>query len=167
MKLNDAVHSGNRLFRKVGAWSQKSVIFILYRARYLRDHTTGMLTVILSSVRGFYSRQRQRFILNFKTVWPCIVIDSLRIKPTDALSSNFFGITTLHVSDSLSAHHQEFLAVHRHWYTLCSLVALVHFMQFGDRLLTGAGCSILCLLASVGFIHKKFILKCYAVSIGT
>jgi hypothetical protein len=48
--------------------------------------------------------------------------DSLRIKPTDALSSNFIGITTLHVSGSLSAHHQEFLAVHRHWYNLCSLV---------------------------------------------
>ena len=27
--------------------------------------------------------------LNFRVVWPCIVIDSLRIKPTDALSSNF------------------------------------------------------------------------------
>jgi len=31
-------------------------------------------------------------------------------KPTDALNSNFIGITTLHVSGSLSAHHQEFLA---------------------------------------------------------
>ena len=30
------------------------------------------------------------------------------IKPTDALNSNFIGITTLHVSGSLSAHHQEF-----------------------------------------------------------
>jgi hypothetical protein len=58
----------------------------------------------------------------FKTVWPCIVIDSLWIKPTDALSSSFIGITTLHVSGSLSAHHQEFLAIHRHWYNLCSLV---------------------------------------------
>ena len=28
--------------------------------------------------------------------------------------------TTLHVSGSLSAHHQEFLAVHRLWYILCS-----------------------------------------------
>ena len=40
------------------------------------------------------------------------------IKPTDALNSNFIGITTLHVSGSLSAHHQEFLAVHRLWYIL-------------------------------------------------
>jgi len=38
------------------------------------------------------------------------VTDSLSIKPTDALNSNFIGITTLHVSGSLSAHRQEFLA---------------------------------------------------------
>jgi len=30
-------------------------------------------------------------------------------KPTDALNSNFIGITTLYISGSLSAHHQEFL----------------------------------------------------------
>jgi len=36
------------------------------------------------------------------------------------LNSNFIGITTLHVSGSLSAHQQKFLAVHRHWYILCS-----------------------------------------------
>jgi len=40
---------------------------------------------------------------------------SLWIKPTDAPNSNFIGITILHVSGSLSAHHQEFLAVHRLW----------------------------------------------------
>ena len=34
--------------------------------------------------------------------------NSLWIKPTDALNSNFIGITTLHVLGSLSAHHQEF-----------------------------------------------------------
>ena len=51
-------------------------------------------------------------------------------KPTDALNSNFIGITTLHVSGSLSAHHQEFLAVHRLWYILCSC---------DDRLLPGVG----------------------------
>ena len=33
-------------------------------------------------------------------------------KTTDALNSNFIGIMSLHVSGSLSAHHQEFLAVH-------------------------------------------------------
>ena len=56
-------------------------------------------------------------------------LDSLWIKPTDALNSNFIGITTLHVSGSLSAHRQEFLAVHRLWYILCSC----------DRLVPGVG----------------------------
>jgi hypothetical protein len=73
-----------------------------------------------------------RLSTNFRIVWPCIVIDSLWIKPTDALSSNFIiGISNLHVSGSLSAHHQEFLS---------HTTALVHFMQFGDRVLPGAGC---------------------------
>ena len=56
----------------------------------------------------------------FTIVWPCIVTDSLWIKPTDALNSSCIGITILHVSGSLSAHHQEFLTVHRLWYILCS-----------------------------------------------
>jgi len=55
---------------------------------------------------------------NFKIVWPCIMKNSQWMKPTDALNSSFIGITTLHVSGSPSAHHQEFLAVHRHWYIL-------------------------------------------------
>ena len=54
---------------------------------------------------------------------------TLWIKSTDALNSSFIGITTLHVSGSLSAHQQEFLAVHRLWYILCSC----------DRLLPGVG----------------------------
>jgi hypothetical protein len=40
------------------------------------------------------------------------------MKQTDVLNSNFIGIMTLHVLGSLSAHHQEFLAVHRNWYIL-------------------------------------------------
>jgi len=52
------------------------------------------------------------------------------MKPTNALNSNFIGITTLNVSGSLSAHHQEFLAVRRLWCNLCSC---------DDRLLPGAG----------------------------
>jgi hypothetical protein len=56
----------------------------------------------------------------FRIAWPCIVTDSLWIKPTDALTSEFFGITTVHVSGRLSAHRQEFLAVHRLSYILCS-----------------------------------------------
>jgi len=67
--------------------------------------------------------------MNFSIVWPCVLTDSLWIKPTDALDSNFIGITTLHVSVSLFAHHQEFLAVHRLWYILCIC----------DRMLPGVG----------------------------
>ena len=70
-----------------------------------------------------------KLYLTIMIVWPCIVTDSLWIKSTDALNSNFIGITTLHFSGSLSAHHQEFLAVHRLWYILCSC----------DRLLPGVG----------------------------
>ena len=66
-----------------------------------------------------------------KTVWL-----SLWIKPTDALNSNFIGITTLRVLGSLSAHHQEFLTVHQHWYILCSFEDRCY--QFDDRLLPGA-----------------------------
>jgi len=54
----------------------------------------------------------------------------LRIKPTDASNSSFIGITTLHVSGNLSAHHREFLDVNRLWYILCSC---------DDGLLPGAG----------------------------
>jgi len=74
----------------------------------------GIVTVIWRGVGSDCSTLR-------KTLW---------IKPTDALNSNFIGITTLRVSGSLSAHHQEFLAVHRLWYILCSC---------DDRLLPGAG----------------------------
>jgi hypothetical protein len=62
---------------------------------------------------------RWNTVCHFTIVWPCIVTDSLWIKPTDALSSNFVGITTLYVSGSLSTHHQEFLAIHRPSYILC------------------------------------------------
>ena len=53
------------------------------------------------------------------------------INPTDALNSNFIGMTTVHVSGSLSVHHQEFWAVHRIWDVICIC---------GDRILPGAGC---------------------------
>ena len=45
---------------------------------------------------------------------------SLLIKPTDALNCSFINIMTLHVLGRVSAHHQEFLAIHRHWYILWS-----------------------------------------------
>jgi len=46
------------------------------------------------------------------------------------MSFSYTSWYTLHVSGSLSAHHQEFLAVHRLWYILCS---------YDDRLLPGVG----------------------------
>jgi hypothetical protein len=89
----------------------------------------------------------------FTTVWPRIVTDSLWIKPTDALNSSFIGITTIHVSGSLSAHHQEFLDVHRLWYILCSC----------ERLLAAAGCSFLLLAANGSSqLHKLYQSRCTA-----
>ena len=71
--------------------------------------------------------------------------NSLWIKPTDALNSNFTGITTLRVSRSLSAHHQEFLVVHRLWYILCSC----------DRLLPTPG-------SKRSQLHKMYQSRCTA-----
>jgi hypothetical protein len=53
-------------------------------------HVTSMVRRILMWLLDFLNTCTS---LNFKIVWPCIVIDSLWIKPTDALSSNFIGIT--------------------------------------------------------------------------
>jgi hypothetical protein len=55
----------------------------------------------------------------------------MELQPTDALNSNFIGSTNLRVSGSFSAHHQEFLAVHRHWYILCSLMTVCYQEQDG------------------------------------
>jgi hypothetical protein len=84
--------------------------------------------------------------------------DALRIKPRDVLNSNFIGITILHVSGSLSAHHQEFLAAHRLWYTLCSCDE-----PFATRSRMERGtCRVVITIklefsASVGFIHKESV----------
>ena len=51
------------------------------------------------------------------------------MKPTDALNSDFIGITNLRVSGSLSVHHQEFLAVHRHWYIFTDLMTVCYQEQ--------------------------------------
>jgi hypothetical protein len=123
-------------------------------------------------------------------LWLCIVTNSLWIKPIDALNYNFIAITTLYISGSLYAHHQEFLALHRHWYILCS---------FDDRLLPGAGskrssklhkmyqcrctaknswwwaerlpktCRVVIPIklefsASVGFIHKEFVFDIFGTT---
>ena len=96
----------------------------MVNSRTLREQTQS--TGILDPENGGTTILRNVF---FTIVWPCIVTDSLWIKPTDTLKSSFIGITTLHVSGSLSAHH-EFLAVHRLWHILSSC---------DDRLLPGVG----------------------------
>jgi hypothetical protein len=51
------------------------------------------------------------------------------MKPTDALNSKFIGITILYVSGSLSAHRQEFLSLHRHWYFFADLLLVANGHQ--------------------------------------
>jgi len=55
-----------------------------------------------------YSNEESQFIFCFYVRVTVHRNRLKRIKPTDALNSNFIGMTTLHVSGSLSAHHQEF-----------------------------------------------------------
>ena len=88
-------------------------------------------------------------IRKYTIIWPCIVTDSLWIKPTDALNSNFIGITTLHVSGSFPVHHQEFLA-YIGFGTFCAVVM--------NRLLPGVGCNCLLLLVANGSpqLHKMY-----------
>ena len=72
------------------------------------------------------------------------------------MNSSFIGITTLHVSGSLSAHHQEFLSVHRHCYILC---------RYEDRLLPGAGWNSSSILLLVGKGHHICI-NCTNADVG-
>jgi hypothetical protein len=71
----------------------------------------------------------------FATLFTNLCLCSLWRKPTDELNSNVIGITTVYVSGSLSA-HQEFLAVHRHWYILCSLMTVCYQEQDGTAVLS-------------------------------
>ena len=48
--------------------------------------------------------------INFMFMWPCIVTNFFVIKPTRCTNfTNLFYHETLHVSDSSSVHHQEFI----------------------------------------------------------
>jgi hypothetical protein len=70
------------------------------------------------STRQCYSIYRHKRSNNSFRKMTCVTNETLLFlvkKPTDALNSYLIGITTLHVSGSSSAHHQEFLAVHRLW----------------------------------------------------
>jgi len=58
---------------------------------------------------------------SFTFMWPCIVTNFFIIKPTRCTNfTNLFCHEILHVSDSLSVHHQEFFTV---------LSALVYVIQ--------------------------------------
>jgi len=84
------------------------------RIKLITADSSGCIKMPGETSRVTDIKQRNKFV---KASPKISVFFSLRIKPTDAMNSNFIGIRTLHVSGSLSAHHQ-FLAVHR----------LVHFM---------------------------------------
>jgi len=81
---------------------------------------------------------------------PCIVIDSfLNNQPEAQINQNLFCYKTLHVSGTLSAHHQEFSTV---------LSALVSFMQvFDDRFQAESGwnCVRSSILTLLGNGHQK------------
>jgi len=50
---------------------------------------------------------------NFTFMWPCVVTNFFIIKSTRCTNfTNLFWHETLHVSDSSSVHHQEFVTVH-------------------------------------------------------
>jgi len=57
------------------------------------------------------SRSKQNSSMqNFTFMWPCIVTNFFVIKPTICTNfTNLFCHETLHVSDSLSVYHQEFI----------------------------------------------------------
>jgi hypothetical protein len=90
------------------------------------------------------------------------LLDTLWIKPTDALNSSFIGITTLHVSGSLSAHHQEFLAyisfgTYAVVYRWCSSICC----RINDKYNTYS--AILLLVADGSSqLHKKYQSRCTA-----
>ena len=123
-------HVSHGILHVVDEYSRQTIFFIVWITR--EGESRGNVTTFVALFTNLT-------LINFTIVWPCIVTDSLWIKPTDALNSNFIGITTLHVSGSLSACHQEFLAVHRLWYILCSC---------DDCLLPGVGWNILLLVAN-------------------
>ena len=114
------------------------------------DGTSGH--ILVSSTPTVYSALSSHLNFRFSigSLQYINLIVALRIKPIDALNYKFIGVTTVHVSGSLSAHHQEFLALHRHWYSLFSCV---------DRLLPGAGWNYSSIQLLVANVHHNCI-KC-------
>jgi hypothetical protein len=117
---------------------------------WLCSYLNVLIDSVSSSNACIFPRNLSASWLDFTsadTVHSCI---SLWIKPKYELNSSFIDISTLHVSDSLSAHHQEFLAVHRLWYILCSC---------DDCLLPEVGWHCVLLLIPVAYGHHNCI-KC-------
>ena len=89
----------------------------------------------------------------------------LWIKPTDALNSNFIGITTRHVSGNLSAHHQEFLPTpgskESQLHKVCqSRCTAKNIWWWAERLPETCRVAMPIKLefsTSVGFIHKESV----------
>ena len=89
---------------------------------FIYKTTSLKLSTFHNFIHIYYVYVIKSFMTHTVNEWylNAICKDTLWIKPTNALNSNFIGITTLHVPSKLSAHHQEFLVVHRLWYILCS-----------------------------------------------
>jgi hypothetical protein len=67
--------------------------------------------VIIAQVysRTFH-KQPHKYTWNFTFMWPCIVTNFFVIKPNRCTNfTNLFCHETIHVSDSSSVHHQEFI----------------------------------------------------------
>ena len=101
------------------------------RCELMHDHIFGLFTIVeketinvmifldvlefppsqvhdLPNAGGFFFSFVCSFVHSF--VWPCIVTNFFVLKPTRCTNfTNLFCHETLHVSDSSSAHHQEFI----------------------------------------------------------
>ena len=76
-------------------------------------------TTILTSVVTTWRLLSFMIVPVFYVHMTNIVINSFWIRPIDAQIQMYFGNTSLHISGSLPAHHQELSTVKRHWHILC------------------------------------------------
>jgi hypothetical protein len=61
-------------------------------------------------ISGWVAEDLTRLYLFFKFMWPCVVTNFFVINPTRCTNfTNLFCHETLHLSDSSSVHHQEFI----------------------------------------------------------
>ena len=77
------------------------------------SHYTAMNSHLAKKFKCNLSKTFSRLFiwgLFFTFMWPCIVTNFFIIKPTRCTNfTNLFSHETLHVSDSSSVHHQEFI----------------------------------------------------------